>query len=521
MDIAIKYEKFDLGDDRYLFKAVSIIKGKYCEETETFETEYGDLCAPIYGMSQYEDNYFGNLISLEDLKKSYKGLTEEEMLMEYYDELKMDYNIGYYDYNIGRMAVASIPYNDLVCGYEDAFNQLEEEQANPENLQIAFDLESLKELLQSNSDEVVSTLRKIVESFSVMGESEYFEVTDKQLKTKPDSSALSLKKEKSKEMTLTDLRKEVKSVIKGQDKAVNDVTRAIIVNQKSENPRHKSHMLIMGPSGTGKTEMVNIIANRLDIPFFKVDSTAYSKEGYVGKSVYSMLNGLITAANDDVEKAQKGILIIDEIDKKTDKGVSGKDVLYSLLKIMDRDIIEVDRGQGYNERQIMFDTSNLTIIFMGAFEDLYKSKEKEANKKSIGFSNPDAENQNKKVVITNEDIIKAGIPAEFLGRIPVVTYTEELDLETLVEILHHSKGGTIDEEKEFCKGLGITIKFTNPYLREIAKKAHATKTGARNLKKLVRESLADAYDEVLSGKKVKVLKITKETANDPKKYYTE
>ena len=520
MDIAIKYEKIDLGDDRYLFKAVSIIKGKYNEETETFETEYGDICVPIDGTLRYEDNYFGNLISLEELKSNYKGTSEEEMLMRYYDELRMDYNIGYYDYVQGRLAIATIPFDDLVYSYEDAFNQLENEGTQQkEDLKIAFNLEQLKEILQMDEKEVVLTLKKIIESFSNMGETEYIDEVDKQLKTKPDSKALTLQKEESKEMTLLDLRKEVKSVIKGQDKAVNDVTRAIIVNQKSENPRHKSHMLILGPSGTGKTEIVNIIAKRIGIPVFKADATAYTKEGFVGKSVYSMLNGLITAADEDLEKAQNGILIIDEIDKKLANDVSGKDVLYSLLKIMDRDVVEVDRGQGFSERQIMFDTSNLTIIFMGAFEDLYKSKEKNS-KKSIGFSNTDAENQKKKIVITNEDIINAGMPAEFLGRIPVVTNTEELDLETLVEILHHSKGGTIEEEKEFCKGLGITIKFTNPYLREIAKKAHATKTGARNLRKLVRESLADAYDEVLSGKKVKVLKITKETANDPKKYYT-
>ena len=398
MDIAIKYEKFDLGDDRYLFKAVSIIRGKFCEETETFETEYGDLCAPMDGISQYEDNYFGNLISLEKLKKLYNGLTEEEILMEYYDELKMDYNIGYYDYNAGRMAVVSIPYSELVITYEDAVTNIEadtktiEEYKKIDDLKITFDLKSLQELLKMDEKQVVTTLTKIVEGFSTMNESEYVDETDKKLKSESKTKSLSLEKEKSKEMTLLDLRKEVKSVIKGQDKAVNDVTRAIMVNQKSENPKHKSHMLIIGPSGTGKTEMINIISKRMGIPFFKADATAYTKEGYVGKSVYSMLNGLITAANDDIEKAQNGILIIDEIDKKLGDGVSGKDVLYSMLKMMDRDIIELDKG----ERQIPFDTSNLTIIFMGAFADVYKSKEDLANKKSIGFSNPDTKDEKKK-----------------------------------------------------------------------------------------------------------------------------
>lgn len=355
-----------------------------------------------------------------------------------------------------------------------------------------------------------------------MSKEEIENLTKQEHKEEPK---LVLQKEESNFMSLKELREEVKSVIKGQDRAVDDVTRAVIVNQMSKNPRHRSHMLITGPSGTGKTEMINIIAKKFGIPYFKADATAYTKEGYVGKSIYSMLNGLITAAGEDVHKAENGILIIDEIDKKLSDSsdyVSGIDVLYSMLKMMDRDVIEVDRGHGYSEKQILFDTSNLTIIFMGAFSELYKEKENNRNKRNIGFSEPvKAENKKEKIIITNEDLIKAGMPAEFLGRISVVTSTEELEIEDLVEILYKSKGGAIDEEKEFCAGLGITLKFTSNYMREIAKKAKESKTGARNLRKLVRESLAVAYDEILSGKKVKVLKLTKETAHNPKKYYTE
>ena len=134
--------------------------------------------------------------------------------------------------------------------------------------------------------------------------------------------------------------------------------------------------------------MINIISKKLGIPYFKADATAYTKEGYVGKSVYSMLSGLLTAANNDLNKAEHGILIIDEIDKKLSSrsdDVGGTDVLNSMLKMMDRDIIEVDIGHGYAEKKVMFDTSNLTIIFMGAFADLYASKEKD-KKKGIGFS---------------------------------------------------------------------------------------------------------------------------------------
>ena len=114
--------------------------------------------------------------------------------------------------------------------------------------------------------------------------------------------------------------------------------------------------------------MINLIAKELGVPCFKADATAYTKEGYVGKSVYSMLEGLIQAANGDLVKAQNGILVIDEIDKKADKDVAGVDVLYSLLKLMDRDVVEVELSP---IKSIMFDTSNLTIICMGAFTEIY------------------------------------------------------------------------------------------------------------------------------------------------------
>ena len=530
MDIAVKYEKINLGNDRFVFKPVCIIKGKYEPEVDAFETEYGELCANIEGDSQFEDSYFGWHITLDDLKLTYKdqGLSEEQMLTQYFDECVMYFCLGQFDYIEGKMQILSIPYEDA----ENFFESGEEMYFPTEDgVKVKFDIEELKRIRKmENIDEIHKELdevilcAKTIEDNSKLLKDSLVPIEPEEPKNDKKESKLSLQKESSKLMSLKDLRKDVKAIIKGQDKAVDTVTRAIIVNQMSNNPRHKSHMLITGPSGTGKTEMINIISKKLGIPYFKADATAYTKEGYVGKSVYSMLSGLFTAANNDLSKAERGILIIDEIDKKLSSrsdDVGGTDVLNSMLKMMDRDIIEVDIGPSYADKKIMFDTSNLTIIFMGAFADLYASKEKD-KKRGIGFSaTTEKEEKKEKIVITNEDLIKAGMPPEFLGRIPVITSTEELELEDLVEILYKSKGGAIDEEKEFFKDLGITLKFTNAYMKEIAEKAHKTKTGARNLRKLVRESLAVAYDDVLSGKKVKVLKLTKETANDPKKYYTE
>lgn len=514
MDVAIKYEKINLGDERFVFKPVSVIMGEYDEETEIFETEYGELCCPIDGDCQYEDNYFGSVTSMEELREMYIDISDEDILAEYFETCKSSYSIGYFDYAIGQIRVLNIPYEGLEQYFDKGYESYEPQG---EDVKITFNIDKINDLRKTKDiKELYAKLDEIIKYAKIIKEE-----ANKATQNKPNPKAsrtLFLEKDKSKQMTLKELREEVKSVIKGQDKAVDTITRAIIVNQTSSNPRHKSHMLITGPSGTGKTEMVNIIAKKLGIPYFKADATAYTKEGYVGKSVYSMFNGLIEAAGGDIKKAQNGILIIDEIDKKLSPrkdDVGGVDVLNSLLKIMDREVIEIDNGRG---NVTMFDASNLTIIFMGAFAEVYAEKET-SNKKFIGFnSEKQEEKQNEKTVVTNEDLIKAGMPPEFLGRIPVVANTEELSVEDLVEILYKSKGGVIDEEKEYFKGHGITIKFTAPYLREIAERAHKSKTGARNLRKLVRQSLCSVYDDFLSGKEIKTLKITKKTAFDSKNY---
>ena len=517
--VAIRYEKIELTSDMFIFKPVSVIQGKFNGEDMTFETNYGDVCFAINSCYLDEESYFGSPVPLDTLCPEESNINLTEALFAFYMSRRDNYTLGLYNSDTGLVDILNIPMIEV---YE-TFNSSEK---------CEIDMNITDRPLVDDNDFI-----------------EQIEEPAPQENPKKETKKLILDKEKSRRITLAELRKEVKDVIKGEDKAVDDVTRAIIINQNSLNPKHKSHILITGPSGSGKTEIMNIISKKLRLPCFKADATAYTKEGYVGKSVQSMLTGLINAANGDIKKAEHGILIVDEIDKKlsTDKSekVSGVDVLYSMLKMMDRDVIELEISNGIQEKQLLFDTSNLTIVFMGAFADVYKQKEEEKkqkeeeSKKKIGFfidnmdekANKKTETQKKKsriteecekkkedkIILTNDDLIKAGMPAEFLGRIPVITSTEELSIENLVEILYKSKGGTIEEEKEFCKGLGITLKFTDGYIKEIARQAKESKTGARNLRKLVRESIAPAYDEILLGKDVKVLKLTKQTAINNKK----
>lgn len=483
MDIAIQFEKINIGinTDRFLFRPISAIRGQYLEDDNYFVSECGVVCEAINGDEPDAEFYFSHVTTLEDLEKHYEDTPEDDLLIKYLEDCMEFCYLGIYNEETNHIDTIAISFDSIIEMYNSA---VELDNQNDSGS---------KAVLNSTTEENSATPKKT-----------------------SNNSKLKLQENKVNNYNLKRIRKKVLSNIIAQDDAVNTVTTALVVNYKSKNPRHKSHILIAGPSGTGKTEMINIVANQLGVPCFKADATAYTKEGYVGKSVYSMLLGLIEAAGGDIKKAQNGILVVDEIDKKahgTKDDVGGQAVLNSLLKIMDRGVIEVDLG-GLFGGTVNFDTTNLTIIFMGAFADIYENKEKN-RKIGFGINSNESEISN----LTNEDFIKYGMPAEFMGRIGTIAYTNEFSIENLVELLYKSKISPLKEEREFFKDLGVKVTFTSDYVKEIANKSKNSKTGARDLKRLVKQSLKYAYDDVLTRKDVKILKLTKETVMDPKKYY--
>lgn len=519
MDIAIQFDKINLDDEKCIFKPITIIRGEHHKEDNYFVNDADIPCVPIDGGYLDQTDFFGLVTNIEELKDAYgKNLPEATLLSNYFDMAVENIYIGMYqpDETVKLMV---LPIYAIEEGLEKYSEQ--QEFAGEEESMVSFDFESLTNLRNSKSLEEVQdkldVFIRILEGLKIDDQV----LTEKDIETltgKKKTKKMSLDKDGSKRFDLIKLRKEVLSKIISQDEAVKSVTTTIAVNQQSNNPMHKSHILIAGPSGTGKSEMINVISKYLDIPYFKADATAYTKEGYVGKSVYSMLNGLVDAADGDIEKAQNGILIIDEIDKSalgSNDDVNGQAVLYSLLKIMDRDVVEMNNGFSKSTR---FDTSNLTIIFMGAFEEMFAKKRNTKNKK-IGFSDNSTTNEN--MTITNQDFIDFGMPAEFMGRIGELTYTKELKEKDLLRILRKSKISPIKSEKEYFKDLGIQVHFTDGYLKEVVSRSIKSRTGARDLKKIVHQSLVEAYELSFVNPKVKSMKFTKETVKDPKKYYAE
>lgn len=543
MEYAIYFEKFCLGEERYFFKPVSVVRGIHFKEEKEFLTETGLICEDIFGGIYNADCYFGFATNQEGLEKRYQKREQSDLLEIYFEELSQ---VLYFSFanEEERLCTISIPFSSLEEVYYGAINhpmqQVEEkdekmeEKEEVEEVEVGQDKDSgaliitlpnLKAIRDLTSlEDIYRVLDGIMRRFDenkegpiVLGQ----EIEPKETRLEKKNTSLKVNRKKSHSFTLKTLRKEVLKTIVGQDEAVSTLTREIMINRTSPNARNKSHLLITGPTGTGKTEMVKTICNLLDLPYFEADATAYTKEGYVGKSVYSMLLGLLNAAGGDLEKAQKGILVIDEIDKKLfgrEDDVGGVSVLHSLYKILDRGMIELDVVDSNKRKTIYFNTQNLTIILMGAFEDLYEKKLK-AKRTPIGFETKTKEKKDTCFTLTKEDLIEGGVPPEFIGRIGEVTSTHAFSEKEIMHLLTKSNISALKIQQEyFMEVFGVRLQTTYGYRQEVARQVLKQKTNARSVKPIVKQTLSFAIEDFLNGRRAQVLQLTKETVQNPRKY---
>ena len=334
-------------------------------------------------------------------------------------------------------------------------------------------------------------------------------------------------------MGLLKLREEVLKKVVSQDKAVEVVTRTIFKNYRAKNPANKSHILIAGPTGTGKTFLIETISKIIGVPFHKVDATDLVSEGYVGKHVNDVIVDLINKCNGDVKAAEYAILAIDEIDKKRTNNdretISTKDVMDALLKIADRKVIDVTiPGAFGGSKTISFDTANLTIAFMGAFAGIV---DEESNRINPGFGSEGKAELESYSNLKTSHFVKFGMTPELLGRIPRRVFMRSLkDVQDLINIINNSEDSQLKSAIAFYKDEGVELIATDDYKVAIAQSAIENKTGARSLKNSIDESLEYVDDEVLikndpnnTDEKVKIkkIKVTAETVKDPRKYYVE
>ncbi|MCP3874674.1 MAG: ATP-dependent Clp protease ATP-binding subunit ClpX [Desulfobacteraceae bacterium] len=280
----------------------------------------------------------------------------------------------------------------------------------------------------------------------------------------------------------------------------------------------KSNILIIGPTGCGKTLLAQTLARFLDVPFAIADATALTEAGYVGEDVENIVLSLVQNADYDVEKAQKGIIYIDEIDKISQRGdnpsitrdVSGEGVQQALLKIIEGTVASIPPKGGRKHPQqdyVKVDTSNILFVCGGTFTGLEKVIERRITRKTMGFGAKIVGKKDKNIgelleQLKPEDLIKFGLIPEFLGRLPIITSIGELNEKSLVKILTEPKNALVKQYRELFKIEKVELQFTDEALEAMAKEAVERKSGARGLRAIMEETMLDIMYEIPSKENV-------------------
>lgn len=331
--------------------------------------------------------------------------------------------------------------------------------------------------------------------------SKKFYIEEKKTKIKNKSSKLDL-------LTPEDIYLELNNFVVGQDKAKKAMSIAVANHlQRIYNPSiQKSNLLIMGPTGSGKTELVRSISKIVSLPYVVVDATTFTAEGYVGEDVSSILVQLFEASEGKKNIAERGIVFIDEVDKlasskRSSENIGTIAVQQALLKMMEGGMVKIypSGSKKDNGTPILIDTSKILFICSGAFPGL-----DEEDAPVIGL---DSLEKKKREILNTKKLQKYGLIPEFIGRIPVLTSTETLSKKDLINILTEPENSLTSQYKNLFHNYGVNIEFSKKFLNEIAEEALKLDTGARGLKTILEEKLEPLFFNIKNLSKKKLVKI--------------
>ena len=520
--LAIEVRKIKVEDNFYMLYPVSLINYMECELEngiiEKFEVNKKIFKADSakFLRSDEESAYIGEM-SLKTLKKAYPDI-EGDFLEDYEDDYYNEYfNYIYFltrDKPNSRFKILPFSKKSLRRTVSDKIE--DENNSKIYDTTISFEVSALRKVLDSyetkNEEDLNDFFNLISNVMEVIDGNLSVDEEQRQEKKEETRLETSVKIKKQSKINSKELYNEITKVVKGQDEAIKRIISAAQASLYAEYPTQKRNALIVGPTGSGKTEIMTCLGNCLDKPFVRVDSTNLTSPGYVGGSNENdIFLPLIKQASGNIKKAEEGIIFLDEIDKKgsvNNEDVSGRGALNSLLATLEGTKVNIP----YNFSQTTFDTSKLIVFAGGAFTELEEIKEK------VGFNK---ETENTKSIYSTERLIDIGLmPKEFIGRFPIIAHMNELTEDILVEILLESeKSPFLHLVKYFSEQYKVEVKYEDSFIREIARKAYNLKSGARSLATVIEETIMHLRWEIdINEGKYKECILKKEQVNNPKKF---